>query len=415
MEKKINYSKSFKAIDEFFEKYNDGKTMGDKTRLKANTKATAYAIIRLYGNYLYSKKMLFVKGTIGAELCNDIPPLSTNNIRIAEHINTTDRTVRNHIKKLVDVGLIVKKVNHGKLNNFELWLNPEILGIKKKLDLKEIQAKISKEIINSNTEEINQKNEALNLSQRKNLPLNVSCDTETKNLDNTNNTTVDKESLKSDNISVSSKAETKDTEQETRESKTTKNSNPTKKLKKISSKQKVSPENKEVSPKKIELEKHIKSLIDFLWSLSVSLIYNDMELEEHQQIIAKRHFQQFFKKATSKEIASRWYKQYCKRITMASIYYKNHPEYEKHLPSFYFDPENEKGFRATKGWYVKYTTSKLKQAKNRLLSLSIRQIEAAPNDAGIYLTVQQRINKFNDQELMDRFNKKVLEIQKQND
>lgn len=153
MKKNIDFKKSFTAIDRFFNEFNEGKTMQDKTRLKANSKATAYAIIRLYGNYLYSKKMLFVDGKAGAKL-DEIPPLSTNNVRIAEHINATDRTVRNHIKKLIDAGLITKKVNHGRVNNFELWINPEILGVKKKLDLAEINKTISKQIIEANTEEI---------------------------------------------------------------------------------------------------------------------------------------------------------------------------------------------------------------------------------------------------------------------
>lgn len=401
MAKIIDYTKSFKQIDKFFEKFNEGKTMSDPTRLKSNTKAIAYTLIKLYGHHLYQKKMLFVKGSIGAELYDDIPPLSTNNIRIAEKVNCTDRTVKRHIKKLVDSGLIIKKINHGRVNNYELWIDPEIIGVKKKLDLKQINKVISDEIVKSNLKELAVIEDASKSSLRTKSPLNVSCDTETKNLDNINNTPVDKESLKSDDSnSVSPKVETQETTQDTRESK----------LKKITPKNKTQKNNEKSSAKSKASDKYIKMLIDFLWNYSVFAIYKDFEMEDHQEMIAKQHFQKYFAKSTSKEQAKRWYDQYIKRIGMASIYFKNHPDFEIHLPSHYFDTENKKGFVGTRGWYLKYTEGKIKTAKNRILNLSLRKIKAAPKDVGVYTTAQQSVSRFKDKNLLEKFNKRVIEI-----
>ena len=403
MAKIIDYSKSFKQIDKFFEEFNKGKSMGDKTRLKSNAKAIAYTLIKLYGHHLYKKKMLFVKGTIGAELYDDIPPLSTNNIRISEKVGCTDRTVKRHVKRLVEAGLIVKKVNHGRVNNYELWINPEILGVKKKLDLKEINQKISAEILREDSEKTENKNPSPISSLRTKSPLNVSCDTETKNINNINNTTVDKESLKSDDSnSVSPKVETNETTLETRESQP----------KKSTTNKKTEKKETKSSAKSKELDKYITTVVDFLWNISKSLIYTDFELEDHQEPIAKKHLKRYFEKAPNKETAKRWYQQYTKRITMASTYYKNHPEYEIHLPSHYFDPTNKKGFTATKIWYIKFLESRIKNNKNRILNAAIRQIKIAPKDFGVFQSAQQKVNRFKDDKLIEKFNKKVIEIHK---
>ena len=401
MEKNINYAKSFKAVDKYFKEYNENKTQQDKTALKAGHYATMQAIIKLYGRYLYSKKMLFTKGSVGASY-EEIPPLNTNNIRIAEHIKGSDRTVRNHIRRLIEAGLIIKKQNHGRVQNFDLWINPEIIGVKKKLDLKEIKKTISQEIINANTEEIEvektQKKETSKAPLRKNLPLNVSCDTETKNLVNNNNPVNDKVSLKSDNNSVSPKVETKDTKQETRESGNELANRPTEKEKNVAAK------------KEKDLDTYHKTLIDFFWSYALSTIYKDIDLEEHQEVIAKRHLQKYFENSKNKETSKRWYAQYCKRIAMAYTFYQNHPEYEIYQPSYYFDPVNKNGFSATRKWYLKHLDNKKRNAMNKALSLGIKKIKEAPTDIGVYASVQQNLYRFKDKKLMNRFDYKVEKI-----
>lgn len=425
----IDYSKSLKQIELFFEKYNEGKTMGDPTRLKSNTKSVAEALIRIYGSYLYKKGFLFVPGTVGAELYNEIPPLSTNNVRIAEKINATGRTVRTHIKKLVDAGFIIKKTTHGRANNFELWINPEILGVKKKMNSNEIQSKITNEILKNEAEE-----EANNLASppppmRKNFPLNVSLDTENRNLDNDDNSSVDKESnsvspkveTDKESSSVSPKVETIETTTETElETRERKQGNEQKKVPPKKNKASGTDKNGDSSggtdessfaqQKKKELDEYIKKLIDSLWQLAVMFIYKDMELEEHQVIIAKKHLKKYFKGVDSKEAAKRWFEQYGKRLSMAETFYKNNPGYEKYLPSFYLDPTNKKGFVATKTWYLKYLKSKEKQAKTRMLNLAIQKVEAAPKDVGVYTSAQQSLSRFKDKELLDKFNKKVQSI-----
>lgn len=423
MAKLIDYSKSLKQVDLFFEQYNEGKTMGDPTRLKSSTKAVAYAIIRLYGNFLHTRGMLFVKGSIGAELYKDIPPLSTNNVRIAEKVNTTGRTVRTHIKKLVDAGLILKKITHGRKNNFELWVNPEILGVKKKLNLSEINSKITNEIIKAEEQEQNENTTPSTPPMRKNFPLNVSCDTDNRNIDNDNNSDVDKVSQSDDN-SVSPKVETKDTttetKMETRERTQPNNQKQENEQKKVAAKKTnttgplddnnlTEATQSFAEQKRKELDIYLEKMINKLWDLAAMLIYSKMELEEHQVVIAKKHLRNYFKNCRSKEEANHWFGIWSKRLSMAANYYKNHPDFEIYTPSFYFDPTNEKGFVATRNWYVKYLKNKEKQAKSRFLNAVLRKLEANP-DISVYAQATQTLSRFKDKQLMDKFNQKAEQI-----
>jgi len=395
MTKLINYTICFKQIDKFFEKFNEGKTMTDATRLKSNTKSIAKALITLYGRDLYKKQMLFIEGTIGSELYDDVPPLSTNNIRIAKSVNCGDRTVKRHILKLVDAGFISKKVNHGRVNNYEVWINPEILGVKKKLDLKEINKVISTQILAPNSQKTATTENEKKPSLRTERPLNSSSELKSKNITNINNTLVDDSD---DSNSVSPKVETKEQKQDTRESKSKKNT----------TKNKTEEKTKKSSAKSEVLTKYINTMVGFLWNYAIKSIYVDFEMMEHQELIGKQHLIKYFHRATNQKEAGNLYEMYVKRVGMASVYYKKYPDYEIHLPSHYFDPNNKKGFTATAFWYKKWIEGKKKTAKNKVLNLALRRIKAAPKDVSVYIQAQQSVYKTKDKDLLDKFNKRVI-------
>ena len=54
------------------------------------------------------------------------PSLHTNAGRIAKYARCTDRTVRNHLRRLKELGFVETKF-HGSKSNFELWIKPKYL------------------------------------------------------------------------------------------------------------------------------------------------------------------------------------------------------------------------------------------------------------------------------------------------
>jgi len=57
---------------------------------------------------------------------SELPSLLTNNVRLAEICDCTDRTIRNHMRVMADLKLLRTKF-HGRTHDFELWISPEIL------------------------------------------------------------------------------------------------------------------------------------------------------------------------------------------------------------------------------------------------------------------------------------------------
>ena len=56
----------------------------------------------------------------------ELPSLLTNNVRLAEICDCTDRTIRNHMRTMADLKLLRTKFR-GREHNFELWISEEIL------------------------------------------------------------------------------------------------------------------------------------------------------------------------------------------------------------------------------------------------------------------------------------------------
>ncbi len=118
----IHFSTVFKALDVFVEKHN---AFSDdlSSRLRQPVIATAREIIRIYGASLFkaSKKAGFDTASI--------PPLATNNVQLAKISHVSTRTIKRHLKKLLQANVIIEKINYGRKANYELYLNPKILLI----------------------------------------------------------------------------------------------------------------------------------------------------------------------------------------------------------------------------------------------------------------------------------------------
>lgn len=135
----IHFSIAFKALDTFVAQHN-ATSDSLSTRLRQPVIATAREIIRIYGASLLkaSKKASFNASTI--------PPLKTNNVQLAKVSHVSTRTIKRHLKKLVQANIITQKIWHGSNASYELYLNPKILLIscQKTVNNSTIRKKIEK-------------------------------------------------------------------------------------------------------------------------------------------------------------------------------------------------------------------------------------------------------------------------------
>ena len=96
-----------------------------KKAISDGAQQTGKALIQSYA-YQFAR---LVK-TLPAAILNEEghPSLKTNNVKLAKFRgNVTDRTVRNHLKELRNIGMITAYKYHGSKSNFELWIDPQIL------------------------------------------------------------------------------------------------------------------------------------------------------------------------------------------------------------------------------------------------------------------------------------------------
>lgn len=86
-------------------------------------KTTFYIVL---GQYVASYNRTAATMPAGMYTLGDPPSLLTNCVRLAKPCDCSDRTVRNHLRKLKELGVVATKF-HGSNADFELWINPEIL------------------------------------------------------------------------------------------------------------------------------------------------------------------------------------------------------------------------------------------------------------------------------------------------
>ena len=131
----INYSISYKALDQFVEYHNDShEALSDK--IKASVLLTAKEIIRIYGAFL-------IKANGIMELtAENLPALKTNNSQLAGLVKVSPRTIQRHIIKLQEAGIITGKEFCGSNSGYELLINPKILLARCRKDLLEAEKEL---------------------------------------------------------------------------------------------------------------------------------------------------------------------------------------------------------------------------------------------------------------------------------
>lgn len=148
------------------------------------------------------------------------------------------------------------------------------------------------------------------------------------------------------------------------------------------------------------------------WGLARSTIFKDRYVSEGDlQRIYNSLVLFFLHGVAYRNGLSTLYNNFCERIILAKKFQERHPEYRFMNPATYFDPNTEKGFRATKKWLEDVKLQRKKQKDyndhNKLLASMCRKFV---DDPGIvsYQQAVQTLSKLRNKAVLDIFNEFVV-------
>ncbi|WP_298514980.1 hypothetical protein [uncultured Kordia sp.] len=414
----IHFSSAFKALDCFAKQHNDV-TDRLSDRLRQPVIATAREIIRIYGAFLLkeSRKASFDS--------SNIPPLETNSVQLAKIAHVSPRTIRRHIKRLLDAKIITEKVFKGRKANYKLRFNPNILLISG-----------VKAVKNSKKSNEQQKIKATDNQFFKNN-IRTSCpESDTSNNSYINNILIavdNKMNIDRSLNSRSSKVEfltgnelARYTEKEDGIKINELRSKGTPGARNFQCNQDA--EKEVVIPEVKTQAKDIDSrlgasgmpflnpYVDALWELAQKKLYTEVCLTEHVVKRAKELLYLWYE-PVQKERLDKAHNVYVKRIELVQKYLsKDSKNRFVQLPHRYFDPENKHGFTGTKVWYENHIRSKQKTRLKLITNAQIRrfvhneQKETFRQKPRLLLfkECEKRIKRLGNPELLDQFYKAVL-------
>lgn len=130
---KIDYKQSMRALwdsfvhyKEYYNSFQDSK----KTMIRGNHYAIVESLMVMWLNQ-YSERIQSSYPRLQPKDIVAKTPLYLCRKRLTYNLrgwDCSEKTVYNHIMRLVEAGIICKKVHHGPTDYFELWLNPVISG-----------------------------------------------------------------------------------------------------------------------------------------------------------------------------------------------------------------------------------------------------------------------------------------------
>ncbi|MBI2271032.1 MAG: hypothetical protein HYU69_11870 [Bacteroidetes bacterium] len=409
----IHYPTAFKALDCYIDTYNEC-AENRKDKLRTGAVMTAKELIRIYGISL-------LKANGSKEIvAENLPTLQTNNMQLAKLVKCSSRTIQRHVLKLQTAGIITSKIFHGSNSNFELLINPQILLVKRKLNVDNVKKEFQEAIERS--KQIDLKS-TFSEFQKTNCP-----DTYSGNINKINNNIIIgvHNSEQRSSLSLTSKINSGNVSGN--------RSGDTGEIVKVSfEKQKNSVEKKfqetgeivsradksghrNIAPDPAR-DNSLLLNVSLFWMTARNLLYKNVDLTEHQVEIAKKLIRKLYEPASTENL-DKIHQHYIQRISLVAKYIKKDPvnRYVT-LPYLYFDTNNLKGFVGTKKWYQ--DDQKRKREVERELTLS-RVIRKFHNNEKKETTIKKpalqlfrecenTIGKFNDPSLTQRFHAAVLQ------
>ena len=127
----LRFKSSLTAFLNYSKEYNTEKPLKQQLRPQHVTMFTR--ILTLLARQLYEHNRLFKDTPELRQLDTDQPvPLSTNRKALSwveKTVKINEHRAYRHVTRLMEAGVIVKKINHGTQMNFELFINPNFLCV----------------------------------------------------------------------------------------------------------------------------------------------------------------------------------------------------------------------------------------------------------------------------------------------
>ena len=405
----IHYPTAFKALDCFIDRFNE-KAEKKSLRLRTGAVMTAKEIVRIYGISL-------LKAGDVQQITNDnLPTLQTNNHQLAKLVKCSSRTIQRHIARLRSAGIITSKTFHGSNANYELLINPEILLIKEKLSVENTKKQLKH---NLEAPRQNTVDKGFSNTSTTNCPHTYSSNT--SNIKNNIIIPVDNSSRSSLPLTLLSDAGY-------RSGNTTGNAGEIvqKKNEKQVFEKKFDEEAGEIvsraapsghrngEPEAVR-GNSLTLFTSLFWMMSRNLLYANVDLTEHQVLIAKQLIYKLYEPVATEHL-SKVHSQYIERIALVHKYLQKNPKRFVMLPYLYFNTNNPHGFVGTKKWF--YDDQKHKEEVQRELVVSRLIRSYIKNETKepakrvpklqLFRQCENTIGKFNRPELLQRFHAAVL-------
>ncbi|MCX2764532.1 hypothetical protein [Aquimarina muelleri] len=439
----IDYSVSFQVLDQFVFRFNkEQPSMG--TKVRQSMIATTKEIIKIYGvSLIKSDKVQPLD-------LHNLPSLRTNNMQLAKITQASGRTIQRHIDRLLESGILTKKVWHGSHSCYELFINPKILWISelervknsKKREQEEKKSDTDNQVFTNNKSTKCPHSYTYKTTYKRNnriIAVDKLNDLWTGNLDQ--NSEKAEKTQRKDLLQNGTQMENvleKQTEAEKKAEKTQrKNLFQNDAQRKDAWREQVAPKNdaaqgKHTSAEKIRAQqtgavdnqhsdaaRHAFLLqhADALWEFAKEKLYKNAWLTKKQCTIAKTLLYQWYEPVSDNRI-EHVHQVYKDRILLVEKYIKKDPDKRfVTLPHLYFDPKNPNGFTGTKPWYETQKKHKASLKLQQIVRCQIQKFkrneakdtaEARPR-LTVFRECEQRIGKLQIPSLLQQFYAEVLQ------
>ncbi len=422
---------AFKALDSYIEQYNE---VVDKSQtIKASMIHTAQAIIKVYGRFL-------IKANVDKNIdIEKLPALRTNNPQLATLTKSSSRTIRRHIIRLIDAGIITNKLFRGSNSGFELLINPKILLATERLTVEEakilLELRLNPLFSNTTENQVDTRNmrtkcpdtdSSNNRYYKNNLLIDVDKSASCQQQDTTG--------YDSGNITSNNTGNSKRCSAAVRNGLNDFNGNDTGKPLTGNTGEKVSKivegagekvPKKRAEAKKLDLKAQAEAeargtslnfYVSMLWTLAKNVLYRDVFLTDRQEEIAKKLLLKWYEPVSTHQLST-VHQIYVERIGLARKYIEKDPQRRfVQLPYQYFNPENQNGFAGTKQWYNKHMKRRHEVHVNMVLNRQIKKFlnneKKEPHKQkpalALFRECEQRIGKLGDPVLVEQFHAAVL-------
>ncbi len=409
----IQFSETFKSLNRFIKTHNAG-VDGLGKRVGASMTLTAQEIVKLYA------RLLAIGRDLDALDKDNLPPLRTNNAQLAERCNCSTRTIKRHLIRLQTAGIITGKHWRGSDNCFELWINTEFLWLNQLIFDK--KPKNQKNVPGEQTAHTAQ-NESFEKEGGTDCPHYEKGYFNKREINNIIRSVDNSDGIVSEAGAFPSEVGIKNRHPHARTGLHDRNGD----LKGHAGEKGFKNDFQDATGKlwagatrEAVSEDSGAGRSAFLyamelWEKAKISLYSDTHLTAWQEKEAQRLIPKFYETVPLEKLRA-CHQVYLERVEMVRAYLQRSPDRFVPLPHKYFDRDNPNGFTGTKKWWEDRRRLKKENWKNKVLKEQVAKIAMGRLGLGEnkeplltqYLRCEQRIARFKDPELMDRFHQKVL-------